>query len=161
METVQNVANYVARKFEDHYGRKIDEMKLHKIMYFIQRESLIQTDEPMFDAAFYGWKFGPVLREVRKMFKDNAFSSMNPSDMDEKTRDIIDAVFDKYADRDSWSLSWLTHGEYSWQQSRDGIPEGGNGSRPMKLEDIRVDAYRIRDRREKLNMIYPHPRKFR
>ena len=159
METVQNVANYVAQKFNNQCGQKIDEMKLHKIMYFIQRESLIQTDEPLFDAVFYGWKFGPVLREVRKMFKDDTFS--NPSDMDEKTLEIIDAVFNKYAGRDSWSLSWLTHGEYSWQQSRDGIPEGESGSRPMKLEDIRVDAKRIRDRREKLNMIYPYPRKFR
>ena len=45
METVQNIANYVAQKFNNQCGQKIDEMKLHKIMYFIQRESLIQTDE--------------------------------------------------------------------------------------------------------------------
>lgn len=35
-------------------------MKTHKLMYFLQRESLIQTDTVLFEEPFYVWKFGPV-----------------------------------------------------------------------------------------------------
>jgi len=38
----------------------------HKLLYFAQRESIIQTDTPLFDASFYGWRFGPILKEIRE-----------------------------------------------------------------------------------------------
>ena len=60
----------VAKCFYDYYyeehGHNIDEMKMHKLMYFAQRESFIEYDKPLFSARFYGWKFGPVLKEVRE-----------------------------------------------------------------------------------------------
>ena len=43
-------------------------MKMHKLMYFSQRESLMYNNEPLFDGVFYGWKYGPVLKEVRSAY---------------------------------------------------------------------------------------------
>ncbi len=40
-------------------------MKLHKLLYFAQRESLAITNEPLFEENFEGWKYGSVSREVR------------------------------------------------------------------------------------------------
>lgn len=60
------------------YGQQIDEMKLHKLMYFAQRESLIQTGAPLFNATFYGWKYGPVLKEIRSAYKDGTFITIVP-----------------------------------------------------------------------------------
>lgn len=65
----------------------------------------------------------------------------------------MDKVFEKYADKDSWSLSRLTHGEIAWKNSRVGVPEGDNSDNPMSLEDIRKDADRIRERREMLSKL--------
>ncbi len=48
MEKVLNFAAYIAQEYFSEYGQQIDEMKLHKLMYFAQRESLIQTGEPLF-----------------------------------------------------------------------------------------------------------------
>jgi hypothetical protein len=62
----------------------------------------------------------------------------------------MNKVFSEYADKDSWSLSRLTHGEYSWKNSRIGIDDGANSDNPMSLDDIKIDADRIRNRREKL-----------
>lgn len=122
-------------------------------MYFAQRESLIQRQEPLFDAVFYGWKFGPILKEIRIAYRDNSFYTTIPSDVVVRITPIMDKVFAEYAGKDSWSLSRLTHGEYAWKNSRIGIPDGENGDLPMKLEDIIVDANRIRERREMLSQL--------
>ncbi len=64
MENVLNVATHISQRYFSEYSEQIDKMKLHSLMYFAQRESLIQTGEPLFDATFYGCKYGPILKEI-------------------------------------------------------------------------------------------------
>ena len=52
MVSVNDAASYIYYRYRDEYGCVIDEMKLHKLMYFAQRESLIQTGNPLFKAVF-------------------------------------------------------------------------------------------------------------
>ena len=52
MLDVVKVASYISRRYEREYGSQIDEMKLHKLLYFTQRESLIQLDRPLFAESF-------------------------------------------------------------------------------------------------------------
>ncbi len=153
MAELMNVASYVCNRYYDEFNSRIDEMKLHKLLYFAQRESLIQRNTPLFNATFYGWKYGPILKEIRTAYKDNSFYEKVSESVIVDIKDIMDKVFAEYAAKDSWSLSRLTHGEYSWKQSRIGIPDGENGDNPMKLSDIKVDADRIRDRREMLSQL--------
>lgn len=153
MEDLMNVASYICNRYATEYNCRIDEMKLHKLLYFAQRESLIRNREPLFDAVFYGWKYGPILKEIRFAYRDNLFYTFVSEDVISRIITIMDKIFEEYAGRDSWSLSRLTHGEYAWKNSRKGIPDGVNGNNPMKLEDIRVDADRIRERREILSQL--------
>lgn len=148
MENLMTIASYIFKRYDDEFNSKIDEMKLHKLLYFAQRESLIQNREPLFDAVFYGWKFGPVLKEIRAAYRDNLFYDLVPEDVVIRILPIMDKVFEEYAGKDSWSLSRLTHGELAWKNSRKGISDGENSDNPMSLDDIRVDADRIRERRE-------------
>lgn len=150
MEDLMNVASYICNRYSKEYGSRIDEMKLHKLLYFAQRESLIQNREPLFDAVFYGWKFGPILKEIRLAYRDDLFYDSIPQDVISRMLSIMNKVFEEYAGKDSWSLSRLTHGEFSWKKSRHGVPDGENSDNPMSLDDIRVDADRIRERREML-----------
>ena len=153
MEELMNVASYICKRYENDFHTKIDEMKLHKLLYFAQRESLIQNRKPLFNAVFYGWKYGPVLKEIREAYRDNLFYDVIPGDVVDRISAVMDNVFDEYAGKDSWSLSRLTHGEYAWINSRKGISDGENSDNPMKLADIRVDADRIRERREMLSQL--------
>lgn len=150
MVNVFDAASYVYNRYNNEFGEKIDEMKLHKLLYFAQRESIIQTDNLLFDATFSGWKFGPVLKEIRRAYKENLFSKKIRPDIIKEMEPIMDRIFADYASKDSWSLSRLTHGEFSWQKSRIGIPEEVNGDIPMENSDIWEDAKRIKSRREKL-----------
>ena len=145
MEKLKVVASYICMKYQKEYGIRIDEMKLHKILYFSQRESLIQNDCPLFENTFYGWKYGPVLKEIRKFYRDDMLNEKNT--LSASSIEVLDTVFKKYSSKDSWSLSILTHGEISWKRSRIGIPEGENGDNAMKLSDIKLDADRIKQRR--------------
>lgn len=62
----------------------------------------------------------------------------------------MDKIFEEYADKDSWSLSRLTHGEIAWKNSRKGIPDNANSDNPIDIKDIAKDAERVRRRREGL-----------
>lgn len=152
MENVIKVAEYIVGRYFQESGQIIDEMKLHKMLYFAQRESLVQTGEPLFEATFYGWKFGPVLKEIRNAYKRIALLNV-PSELQKNCDSVMEHVFKEYAQKNSWSLSRLTHGELSWQNSRIGIPDDINGDNPMSLDDIRKDAARIKTRREKLQQL--------
>lgn len=150
MLNVKKVANYIATRYRKEYGEAIDEMKLHKLLYFSQRETLIQFGEPMFSETFHGCKHGPVLKEVRQAFKTEKLNE-NLSDEDiSKYQNIFDKVFQQYAVRDTISLSRLSHGELSWCNARIGLKPWEHGDRPMAIEDIRKDAERISLRRKTL-----------
>ena len=146
MNKEKRIANRFYAMYQSKYGENIDQMKLHKLMYFAQRENLIVNNTPLFDEQFSGWKYGPVLKSVRKLYMNNELNG-KAKKLEEKEEYILQVVFDKYAEKTSWSLSRLTHGEYSWLHSREGISEGENGNKPILIEDIMVDAERVKKRR--------------
>ena len=146
MHDMKTAASYLCGRYEEVHGQKIDEMKLHKLMYFAQRESLIRTGEPLFDAEFQGWRFGPVLPALREVYKANDFAPLEELELG-ADQAALDAVFDEYAETDSWNLSLLSHGEICWKRSRKGIAPHESSSNPIPLEDIRADADRMQKRR--------------
>lgn len=150
MESLMYVASYICHRYESKNNGCIDEMKLHKLLYFAQRESFVQRNEPLFQEVFYGWKYGPILKEIRNAYRENMFISVIPVDVVERIQPIMDKVFEEYAGKDSWSLSRLTHGEISWKNSRQGILDSENSDNPMSIKDIAKDAERVRARRNSL-----------
>lgn len=141
MYAVVNVASYIFYRYQNEYGIKIDEMKLHKLLYYVQRESFIQTGKPLFDEQFQAWKFGPVMVEIRMHYKNDDF---HKCDLNEDACCTVDKVFAKYARTRSWSLSMMSHEEVSWKNARKGIAEGVNGNAFMSNDDIKIDAERVK-----------------
>ena len=76
MENTLCVAKVLYDMYYEQKGVQMDEMKMHKLMYFSQRESLMYNNEPLFDGTFYGWKYGPVLKEVRSVYMTEALFQM-------------------------------------------------------------------------------------
>lgn len=147
-----DAAKYISVNYKKKYNDPIDEMKLHKLLYFGQRESLIHSDHALFQDIFHGWRFGPVIPEIRKKY--NEIIQCKEIILDAYSVFILDETLARYGEKDSWSLSRLSHGEYSWQKSREGISEHQNGNRVIPLDDIRLDAKKMRDRRNNLNRFY-------
>ena len=131
MENTMSVAMALDSMFYEKNGKHMDEMRMHKLMYFAQRESLMYNNEPLFDATFYGWKYGPVLKEVRSEFeKKSVFEGS------------MRRVFDRYGSLSPWKLSALSHEEFSWKMARSGLDYGDNGDVALSLTAMKVDAQR-------------------
>lgn len=147
MEELRQIASYICMRYQKEFGRSIDEMKLHKLLYFVQRESIVQLGAPMFKEEFEAWRYGPVLVPVRQLYRDGMLDTPLSAEAIEKYSAVFDKVFSQYAVKDSWSLSSLTHGEYSWKHARQGVPDDVNCTNKMTVEDISIDAQRIKTRR--------------
>ena len=148
MEDVREIAAYICQRYKARFGRCIDEMKLHKLLYFCQREAIVQIGEPLFGATFKAWRYGPVMVCIRRLYRSGEIQSLSVSEeLREKYKSIFDQVFDAYASKDSWSLSSLTHGEYSWRKAREGYGIDEQCDVDIDTDDIRQDAERIKVRR--------------
>lgn len=147
MESVKKVASYIAQRYQKEFGERISEMKLHKLLYFTQRESLIQLGEPMFGENFLAWKYGPVIPSIRSLYAQEQLDDVPDSKWEEANKSVLDFVFSHYAPKEAWSLSRLSHGEVSWRNARKGLEDDENGNIPMNIADIQKDAERMKIRR--------------
>ena len=94
----------------------------------------------MFSAPFEAWKYGPVVVEVRDLYRKDALNVPLTKAELEVYKPIFDYVFMNYADKDSWSLSNLTHSETSWKNARKGLGLDEHCSNGLDMEDIRKEA---------------------
>ena len=153
MESVKKVASYIAQRYQKEFGERISEMKLHKLLYFTQRESLIQLGEPMFGENFLAWKYGPVIPSIRQAYALDELRDIPRASWLDKYQQVMDFVFKQYAPKEAWSLSRLSHGDFAWQNARRGLLPSDNGDVQMNIEDIKKDAQRIKIRRYILGKI--------
>lgn len=155
MADVVKIASYICMRYQQQYCKDIDEMKLHKLLYFTQRESIIQTGEPLFEDCFEAWKYGPVMVSIRQKYRDNALHEELSPETIKNYKSVFDMVFETYAQKDSWSLSSITHGEYAWQKARQKVTAESQHVLII-TDDIREDAERVKIRRfiyEKANSL--------
>ena len=141
------VAKTLYNMYLDTYHLPMDEMKMHKLMYFSQRESLMETGNLMFDEEFYGWKYGPVLKKVRSEYRKRRPFEMVEGTVAEGNLGLLKAVFYRYADVDAWELSAMSHAEYSWKKSREGLSAGEDGKNKLDVKAMKVDAVTEKYRR--------------
>lgn len=153
MEDVLKIASYICERYTKEYCHNIDEMKLHKLLYLMQRETIIQTGEPLFNDQFEAWKYGPVLYVIHKHYQSGDLHEELSDEVIEKYKPIFDKIFLTYASKKSWSLSTLTHGEYSWQKAREGCAPDDPCKGKMKTEDIKIDAQSVKSRRAMLHAL--------
>ena len=119
-------------------------MKLHKLLYFAQRESFAIKNEPLFEGDFEGWKYGPVSKEVRAYYKNSDPEVEEISDISYESKYIVNNIIEEYGAMATWKLSELSHKEKSWLNARNGLSESENGSCILKLDDIKEDASKVR-----------------
>lgn len=149
MENTLCVAKMFNDLYNNDFGVDMDEMRMHKMMYFAQRESLMRTQEKLFNSDFHGWKFGPVLLDVRSEYVTGSMFSQVTGTLNKSAKDLVKFVYDRYNDLSSWKLSALSHGEVSWKYARKGLDAKDNGNVTMRLADMKLDAAREYYRRKR------------
>lgn len=142
MEKTMCVAKALYDMYYEQNGVRMDEMKMHKLMYFSQRESLMYNNEPLFEGTFYGWKYGPVLKEVRSAYMHGTLLSKSFGKVSADTMEVLKSVLERYGSLSSWKLSSLSHEEFSWKKARKGLEAADDGDVKLSLDAMKVDATR-------------------
>lgn len=140
-----DVANALLDRYSDEYS--FTNLKLNKLVYYAQVESLILTGEPLFDDAIEAWEYGPVEPRVYHAFKRyGRLPIAAPSGqyrMSEKGWSVLSSMMDKYSDYTAFDLVTLSHdSDGAWARvfdpGRDAliriqdILESGDMTRPKK-----------------------------
>lgn len=148
MVNALNVGNSVLnRAFNENID--ITPMKLQKVIYFIYRDYLKQTNVPLFEERFETWKYGPVLPSVYNEFKKSGSNAIRryATESDGKTvytvnedaspifRNVMENVWNSCKGYDGIYLSSITHREGSaWSKAVE------KGSPYLSDEDIKSEV---------------------
>ena len=132
MVDVHTIASYINQRYEYQYGSRIDEMKLQILLYFMQREGIVQTGSPLFEATFYAHPFGPYLPEVHAAYISNSLHDVLPSSVLEEYKPIFDSVFDNF----NIFKKWFIRSNNSKFRSFMGISKDKFWSNKIKVSNI-------------------------
>lgn len=115
-----DIADYVVNYCHT-LERSISNLKLQKILYYIQGNSLKYTNAPIISEDFYVWQHGPVIPEVYYKFSKYAASSIkaqqneNLKNLDELSQNVIKYTTEQLIDHGAWELVQKTHEEDPWK----------------------------------------------
>ena len=116
MDSIVDIAKYLIDRYKmvSKEDDIIDEMKLHKLLYFAQRESFAINNEPLFLGKFEGWKYGPVSRDVRAYYKDlKSGILIETKEISDASKYIINNIVKEYGAMVDWKVSDLSNKEKS------------------------------------------------
>lgn len=130
MQSVIDISQYVIFKYWKN-GMSITNLKLQKILYYIQGYALKRCNEVAYTEAIYRWPYGPVVPE--SYFEYNKFRSRpieEPSDLEMESvvkklkRDramlsVINEVIEKSFSLKTSEMVEKTHEELPWRSTED------------------------------------------
>ncbi len=154
MYNVMDVARFIVN-YSIEIKRPVSNLKLQKLLYYVQAEFVRWFNKPCFDDPIIHWRHGPVVESVYQKYK--AYGSDNILDKESKYLSfefnfptmeftpvwkdynenifefqhlsMIKQVIERYKDISPWDMVELTHQEDSW------IKTGRN-------EEITIDMIR-------------------
>lgn len=150
MERIIDVANFIFDEYKKIANKPIDEMKLHKLLYFAQRETLAILNEPLFEESMQAWDYGPVSVDVRMAYTTNGLEVDNVQPISSQASYIVKNIILQYGSLASWKLSEMSHQEISWINAR----KTGTRRTVISLDDIREDAKHVRPYDSLYDMYY-------
>lgn len=117
-----SVAKYVIARCNDQ-GYTISNLKLQKIMYFIQAQFLVATGEKCFPEVIEAWDFGPVVPVVYHRYK--AYGSASIPYVGEnyicpftsRDRKMVDSMIEKCGKYSAATLVDITHRQTPWKKA--------------------------------------------
>jgi uncharacterized phage-associated protein len=134
-----DIANYVIKKAIDS-KKPVSNLKLQKILYYLQARFLVDTGNPLFNDDIKKWKYGPVVESVYHEFKNNGSSPItnvlsqiyveydnegkisdiqikqfDENDISAEDRRVIDQTIEVLNDYGAFELVDKTHRQPIWQ----------------------------------------------
>lgn len=122
MYNVLDIAKYIIF-YCRRRGYSITNLKLQKLLYFIQAEFLVSAGSPCFSEEIEAWDFGPVVPEVYheyKVFGNSNIILSEDDDFDfisELDRNKIEEMVDEGVQYSASDLVRITHNQAPWKDA--------------------------------------------
>lgn len=132
------VANFII-KVANEEENPVTNLKLQKILFFLQGYYLNKYSRALFDGKFAKWQYGPVEEEIYQIFKSQGSMPINsPStqmkfengimelyheeiNLSQECSEELRSVVIKINQKEPWELVKLTHKHSSWSSYEDDI----------------------------------------
>ena len=117
--TAMEVANYII-EYEHSKGRSISNLKLQKLLYFVQARFFMVYEKPCFRDKIEAWSFGPVVVNVYHAYKYSGGMDITclEEDVDinisNRDKEIINEVLESFAKIPIFRLVEITHHQTPW-----------------------------------------------
>lgn len=125
MTTAGDIAKYVVRFFQE-AGDPVTNLKLQKLLYYVQGWHLALKDGPAFPERLEAWIHGPVQPSTYGAYKHYRWLPItdSPGDVElpDEAMEIVNSVIESYGGETGYQLELRTHQEPPWLQARNGIP---------------------------------------
>ncbi|WP_461243377.1 Panacea domain-containing protein [Secundilactobacillus muriivasis] len=109
------------------FADELTQMKVMKLLYYVQGTNLAVYDQKAFPNDILAWKYGPAIQEVHDRFagKREIVGTITPEDLaDYKTIEansdlasVMDAVQTAFGDKSAIELMKQTHEERPWRET--------------------------------------------
>lgn len=123
---VNDIAKKIIAKVDIDAGDVITNLKLQKLLYYVQGFHLAAFDEPLFNDEIEAWMYGPVVPSVydnyalqgkSPLYNDDSYK---PISLTEDEEDLFNQVYDAYGQFSAVKLMNLTHEETPWKTTETG-----------------------------------------
>ena len=116
----RDIAEYIIYR-EASQGRTVSNLRLQKLLYFVQAQFIVQKDAPCFTERMEAWDFGPVVPEVYRAYKfygSNAIPySKTNFNISKTDMMLIDIMLDHCGQYSTSTLVDMTHAQTPWKSA--------------------------------------------
>lgn len=123
---VMDIANKILAEGENcNAGELISNLKLQKLLYYMQGFHLAYFNEPLFDEDIEAWQYGPVVPCVYEKYKKFGSNGINTENEAIKLKLTEESLFGEvirvYGQYSAVGLMNMTHSETPWKSTNTGI----------------------------------------
>lgn len=126
MADVFNVAEFFIQTANQNEDDQITNLKLNKLLYFVQGTFLSRTGRPLFDNPIEAWTLGPVVRDIYQKYKvcgkapiSSDGESLDPSVFSTEELETLLDVMREFGQYTGYKLVNITHrADSPWSKAR-------------------------------------------
>ena len=118
----EDIAKYIIWYMHNMKPNDLTQVKLHKLIYYVQGMSLAVLDQRAFKSNIEAWKMGPVVNAIYPIFKNgdkplHPYLGFKPEEIPSILRTIIDTICKTFGRYTAMELVERTHQEDPWKKA--------------------------------------------
>jgi uncharacterized phage-associated protein len=128
---VLDIANKVIASIDGSKGETISNLKLQKLLYYLQGFFIAIYDRKIFDDSIEAWQYGPVVKSVYEHFKTFGASALTLSENQEvislatpEEEALFNEILEEFGQFSAIKLMNMTHEELPWKKIFSEDPQG-------------------------------------